>query len=174
MLPKDKPRYVMGVGYPEDLLVSVALGADMFDCVWPTRTARFGNAITPNGVLNLRHSSYARDYGPIDATCTCPCCSPEGIDGGLGVTRSYIYHTANKETVGAHLLSMHNVHFLLNLMAQARTAIIEDRYPIFLRNWLGTYFDIDRKGAQAWPSWVLDALKLVHLDLMAMDGLRPT
>ena len=159
----------MGVGYPEDLLVSVALGADMFDCVWPTRTARFGNAITPRGVLNLRHSSYARDHAPIDSTCRCPCCLPESEEGGLGLTRSFIHHTANKETVGAHLLSMHNVHFLLNLMTLARTAIIENRYPSFLRDWLGHYFGIDIHGPTAWPSWVLDALKIVNLDLAAMN-----
>ncbi|CAF9913934.1 MAG: hypothetical protein HETSPECPRED_001699 [Heterodermia speciosa] len=124
-LPENKPRYVMGVGYPEDLIVSVALGVDMFDCVWPTRTARFGNAITPHGVLNLRHSSYATDFSPISATCGCICCRP----GGLGITRAYIYHVAAKETVGAHLLTMHNVHYLLALMGRVREAIVEDRFP---------------------------------------------
>ena len=120
-LPQNKPRYVMGVGYPHDLLVSVALGADMFDCVWPTRTAvrifsfsprprtpnhnlsqRFGNAIVSTGTLNLRHSSFANDFATIEAGCTCPCCRPEE-DGGLGVTRAYIHHVASKETAGAHL-----------------------------------------------------------------------
>ncbi|KAF3206517.1 hypothetical protein TWF191_001411 [Orbilia oligospora] len=71
MLPDMKPRYVMGVGYPEDLVVSVALGADMFDCVWPTRTARFGNAVTSRGTLNLRHASYAADFSPVDEDCDC-------------------------------------------------------------------------------------------------------
>ncbi|KAI4211795.1 MAG: hypothetical protein LQ351_005436 [Letrouitia transgressa] len=66
-LPNNRPRYVMGVGYPEDLVVSVALGADMFDCVWPTRTARFGNAITSTGTLNLRHASFAYDFEPVEA-----------------------------------------------------------------------------------------------------------
>lgn len=122
----------MGVGYPEDLVVSVALGADMFDCVWPSRTAvsdailvfiaspfcytpslyiphptnhasqRFGNAITSTGVLNLKHSTYRVDFRPISADCTCPCCLPTS-SGGLGITRAYIYHVAAKETVGAHL-----------------------------------------------------------------------
>ena len=131
-LPQNKPRYVMGVGYPEDLLVSIALGADMFDCVWPTRTAvrisffppqtpilpilkpnkltrkppplhqRFGNAIVPTGTLNLRHASFATDFATIQADCTCPCCRSEE-DGGLGITRAYIHHVASKETVGAHL-----------------------------------------------------------------------
>ena len=92
----------MGVGYPEDLVVSVALGADMFDCVWPTRTARFGNAITSKGVLNLRQSSYSNDFRPIEENCSCTCCRPEE-DGGLGITRAFVYHTAAKETSGAHL-----------------------------------------------------------------------
>ncbi|KFZ12451.1 hypothetical protein V502_07072 [Pseudogymnoascus sp. VKM F-4520 (FW-2644)] len=75
-LPENKPRYVMGIGYPEDLVVSVALGADMFDCVWPTRTARFGNAVTGKGVLNLRHARYADDLGPIEEGCG------SGVDEG--------------------------------------------------------------------------------------------
>ncbi|KAL9128206.1 MAG: hypothetical protein Q9217_003079 [Psora testacea] len=166
-LPPYKPRYVMGVGYPEDLLVSVALGADMFDCVWPTRTARFGNAITPTGTLNLRHSSFARDYRPIDPSCECPCCLPEAEDGGLGVTRAYIYHVANKETVGAHLLTMHNVHFLLNLMGNVREAILRDMYPHFLREWLGRYYGVDEGGREKWPAWVVEALRGVSVDLLA-------
>lgn len=112
----------MGVGYPEDLVVCVALGADMFDCVWPTRTAvrldavtallvggyakfymqRFGNAITSTGTLNLRQSAYAEDFTPIEDGCLCTCCKPLE-DGGLGITRAYIYHVAAKETAGAHL-----------------------------------------------------------------------
>lgn len=92
----------MGVGYPEDLVVSIALGADMFDCVWPSRTARFGNGITPTGSVNLRHGSYSTDFSPISPTCDCVCCRSEE-DGGLGITRAYIHHVAAKETVGAHL-----------------------------------------------------------------------
>ncbi|KAI1938924.1 hypothetical protein LOZ66_003000 [Ophidiomyces ophidiicola] len=102
LLPQNKPRYVMGVGYPEDLIVAVALGADMFDCVWPTRTARFGNAVTPNGTLNLRHASFANDSKPIDENCLCTSCRPKS-KGGLGISRAYIHHLASKETVGAHL-----------------------------------------------------------------------
>ena len=157
----------MGIGYPEDLLVSIALGADMFDCVWPTRTARFGNAITPTGVLNLRHSTFARDYQPIDSTCMCPCCLPGKNEGGLEISRAFIYHTANKETVGAHLLTMHNVHFLLNLMTLARNAIIEGRYPSFVREWLGKYFGVDAHGPSRWPGWLIEALRTVGVDLLA-------
>ncbi len=122
LLPELKPRYVMGIGYPEDLVVSVALGADMFDCVWPTRTARFGNAITKNGVLNLRHARYANDFGPVEEGCGCMCCQKE--EGGLGVTRAFVHHIAAKETVGAHLLTMHNVWYQLALMRRVRQSII--------------------------------------------------
>ena len=97
LLPDGKPRYVMGVGFPDDLVVSVALGADMFDCVWPTRTARFGNAVTSRGLLNLRQQVFAEDFGPVEEGCGCVCCRPVG-EAGLGITRAFIYHTAAKET----------------------------------------------------------------------------
>ncbi|KAI9710280.1 MAG: hypothetical protein M1820_002774 [Bogoriella megaspora] len=162
LLPEKKPRYVMGVGYPEDLVVSVALGADMFDCVWPTRTARFGNAITSSGTLNLRHKTYATDFGPIDPECDCTCCRTEG-DGGLGITRAYIYHVAAKETAGAHLLTMHNVHFLLHLMGQVREAIIQDQYPAFLKAYFAKLYSGEK---EKYPGWAVDALKGVGVDLL--------
>ena len=159
MLPERKPRYVMGIGYPEDIVVAVALGADMFDCVWPTRTARFGNAITSRGVLNLKHASFAEDFAAVEEDCTCKCCRP-AEEGGLGITRAFVYHLAAKETVGAHLLTMHNVHHMLALMEAARAAIIEDRYPTFVRDFFGKYFN----GKPA-PQWAVDALKGVGIDL---------
>lgn len=159
LLPEKKPRYVMGVGYPEDILVSVALGADMFDCVWPTRTARFGNAITSTGTLNLRHARYASDFRPVEEGCQCTCCREDG----LGITRAYIHHVAAKETTGAHLLTMHNVHFLLNLMRMAREAIVEGRYPEFLKAYFATLYEGDK---EKYPSWAVDALKGVGVDLM--------
>ncbi|KAL2005889.1 hypothetical protein VTN00DRAFT_10382 [Thermoascus crustaceus] len=162
LLPEKKPRYVMGVGYPEDLLVSVALGADMFDCVWPTRTARFGNAVTSYGTLNLRHSSYAYDFSPIEEGCTCACCRSTD-QGGLGITKAYIYHLAAKETVGAHLLTIHNVHYLLSLMGSARQAIIEDRYPAFLRDFFWKLYPDKSKI----PEWAIGALRSVGVDLLA-------
>lgn len=158
LLPERKPRYVMGVGYPEDILVSVALGADMFDCVWPTRTARFGNAITATGTINLRHASYGDDFGPVEEGCRCATCRP-----GTGVTRAYIHHLAAKETVGAHLLSVHNVHYLLELMRRVREAIAEGRYPEFLKAYFRGMYDCDRGK---YPSWAVDALRGVGVDLM--------
>ncbi|KAL8927476.1 MAG: hypothetical protein Q9208_002281 [Pyrenodesmia sp. 3 TL-2023] len=168
-LPQNKPRYVMGVGYPEDLVVSVALGADMFDCVWPTRTARFGNAITSAGNLNLRHATFASDFRPIEATCTCTCCRPDTPSdnggGGLGIIRAYIHHVAAKETVGAHLLTMHNVHHLLSLMRRIRAAIVEDRYPAFLRDFFALRYGNDMQKV---PGWAVGALRGVGVDLLAV------
>jgi queuine tRNA-ribosyltransferase len=162
LLPERKPRYVMGVGYPEDILVSVALGADMFDCVWPTRTARFGNAITAKGVFNLRHASYASDFGPVEEGCECTCCRPQS-EGGLGITRAYIHHVAAKETAGAHLLSIHNVHYLLDLMRRAREAIVDERYPEFVKDYFRTLYNCD---TEKYPSWAVDALRGAGIDLL--------
>ncbi|KAK4693910.1 hypothetical protein P7C71_g3575, partial [Lecanoromycetidae sp. Uapishka_2] len=161
-LPQNKPRYVMGVGYPEDLVVSVALGADMFDCVWPTRTARFGNAITSTGTLNLRHATFASDFNVIEEGCSCSCCRPED-QGGLGITRAYIYHVASKETAGAHLLTIHNVHHLLSLMSRVRAAIVEDRYPDFLHSYFGKLYGGDTAKI---PTWASTALREVGVELI--------
>lgn len=161
LLPEHKPRYVMGIGYPADLMVSVALGADMFDCVWPTRTARFGNAIVPSGVLNLKHARFACDFTPVQEGCGCPACMPRE-KGGQGVSRAFIHHLAGKETAGAHLLSMHNIWYLLNLMRTAREAILEDRFPAFLRDFFERLYTDNGKGVER---WAVDALKEVGVDL---------
>lgn len=163
LLPEKKPRYVMGVGYPEDLVVSVALGADMFDCVWPTRTARFGNAITSAGVLNLRNAAYSQDFGPIEQACQCTCCRSTA-DGGLGITRAYIYHVTAKETAGAHLLTMHNVHYQLTLMQRIRSAILEDRYPEFVKDFFAKLHNGNKDN---YPDWAVGALKGVGVDLLS-------
>ncbi|MCJ1253715.1 hypothetical protein MMC24_001527 [Lignoscripta atroalba] len=165
LLPEGKPRYVMGVGYPEDLVVSVALGADMFDCVWPTRTARFGNAITSAGTLNLRNSVYSEDFVPIELGCGCVCCRSTD-EGGLGITRAYIYHVAAKETAGAHLLTMHNVHYLLNLMNDVKTAIIEDKYPEFIQAYFNRLYGGDTSKI---PQWALTALRGVGVNLVVVQ-----
>lgn len=151
----------MGIGYPEDIVVAVALGADMFDCVWPTRTARFGNAITPHGVLNLKNARYAADYAPMEHGCTCTACRPRE-EGGLGITRAAIYHLAAKETVGAHLVTMHNVHHMLDLMRRIREAIAQGRYPEFAKEFFGKYFPRE-KGP---PDWAVEALRSVGIDLL--------
>jgi queuine tRNA-ribosyltransferase catalytic subunit len=160
MLPNLKPRYVMGIGYPEDLVVSVALGADMFDCVWPTRTARFGNAITRNGVINIRNAKYAEDFGPIEDGCGCMCCRAD--ESGMQISRAFVHHNASKETVAAHLLTIHNVWYQLNLMGRVREAIIQDRFPTFIREFFADLFVEKTK----YPEWAVDALRQVGVDLI--------
>lgn len=113
-------------------------------------------------MLNLKHAGYAHDFGPIDEGCQCTCCRAPA-DGGLGITRAYIYHLAAKETAGAHLLSMHNVHYLLNLMRSIRNAIIEDRFPSFLKQYFRRLYAGDKSK---YPAWAVEALKGVGVDLL--------
>ncbi|KAM4058993.1 queuine tRNA-ribosyltransferase domain-containing protein [Hirsutella rhossiliensis] len=161
LLPELKPRYVMGIGYPEDLVVSVALGADMFDCVWPTRTARFGNAVTKHGVLNLRGARFANDFGPIESGCGCASCRTG--DGGMGITRAFVHHNASKETIAAHVLTIHNVWYQLNLMKEIRESVIEDRFPDYIRH----FFASLHANKTDYPEWAVEALRGVGVDLMS-------
>lgn len=129
-MPKRKPRYLMGVGNPTTLVRGVACGIDMFDCVLPTRTARMGTAFSHEGRTNLKNARFARDAGPLDPACPCPVCTG-------GYTRAYLHHLVRqKEMLGGILLSMHNICFLLDLMARARQAIIEHRYAEFVSAWM--------------------------------------
>lgn len=151
--------------YPEDLVVSVALGADKFDCVYPSRTARFGNALTKIGVLKMKNSEHANDFSVLEEGCGCVCCRPRGDGGkneGLGVTRAFIHHNVGKETVAAHLLTTHNVWYMLNLMREIREAIIADQYPAFIRRFFAALYP-DKSDT---PEWAIGALKEVGLDLM--------
>nr|XP_045618263.1 queuine tRNA-ribosyltransferase catalytic subunit 1-like isoform X2 [Procambarus clarkii]XP_045618264.1 queuine tRNA-ribosyltransferase catalytic subunit 1-like isoform X2 [Procambarus clarkii]XP_045618265.1 queuine tRNA-ribosyltransferase catalytic subunit 1-like isoform X2 [Procambarus clarkii] len=102
-LPKNKPRYCMGVGFAVDLVVCCALGVDMFDCVFPTRTARFGCALVNNGQINLKSREFVSDFGPIDENCDCTTCK--------NYTRAYLHTIVTKETVACHLLSLHNIAY---------------------------------------------------------------
>src|SRR5437762_10059094 len=101
----------------------------------------------------MSNASYAADFGPVDPGCQCTICRPRE-NGGLGITRAYIHHLAGKETVGAHLLTMHNVHYLLNLMKLAREAILEDRYPEFVKDFFAKLYP--NRGD--YPRWATDAL----------------
>jgi queuine tRNA-ribosyltransferase len=115
-LPADKPRYFMGIGDPEGVIEVIARGVDMFDCVLPTRTARTGSALTWTGRLNLRNARFTRDARPLDEGCECPACTK--------FTRAYIRHLVNQqEILGLRLLSLHNLRFLIDLVAAARHAI---------------------------------------------------
>lgn len=127
-LPAAKPRYLMGVGNPTTILEAIALGVDMFDCVLPTRTARMGTAFSSAGRMNLRNAQYSADFGPLDPACSCPTCT--------GYSRAYLRHlVTQKEMLGGILLSIHNLHFLLDLVRRARAAITEGRYGEFLSEW---------------------------------------
>ena len=131
-MPKDKPRYLMGVGNPTTLVRGVASGIDMYDCVLPTRTARMGSAFSHEGRVNLRNARHAHDAGPLDPLCTCPVCTG-------GYTRAYLHHLVRqKEMAASILLSMHNIYFLLDLIRQAREAIVAGRYAAFLDEWMGS------------------------------------
>ena len=131
-LPKNMPRYLMGVGSPDCLLEGYARGIDMMDCVLPTRIARNGTAFTKYGKMVIRNAVYKEDFKPIEEDCDCYTCKH--------FTRAYIRHLLNAgEMLGAELLSIHNLHFLINLTHQIREAIKEDRLLDFKENYLKTY-----------------------------------
>jgi len=120
-LPPDRPRYLMGVGTPADLVKAVARGMDMFDCVMPTRHARNGQLFTSQGPLNIRNSAFRADTGPIDPSCACYACR--------NYSRSYLRHLQQcNEILGARLATIHNLHYYLDLMARMRAAIEAGRF----------------------------------------------
>jgi len=132
LLPENKPRYAMGIGYPFDLVEAVGRGVDMFDCVIPTRYGRNGTAFTSSGKIIIRNAPYAEDFRPLDAKCGCYACK--------NFSRAYLRHLFNaKEMLGLILLSLHNVYFFLDLMRQLRAAIKEDRFSQFKQVFLINY-----------------------------------
>ncbi|HXQ36027.1 MAG TPA: tRNA guanosine(34) transglycosylase Tgt, partial [Anaerolineales bacterium] len=133
LLPEDKPRYLMGVGTPEDLINGVARGIDIFDCVLPTRLARHNSAFSPEGRLNLMNATFARGERSIDETCDCYTCKT--------FTRAYIRHLiVAKELLAGTLLSIHNLRALIRLMEQIRVYIVdgsfESKAPELLGQWV--------------------------------------
>ncbi len=131
-LPPEMPRYLMGVGFPEDLLASVARGQDLFDCVAPTRNGRNGSAYTPDGPMNIRNAAYRGDGRPLDETCDCETCRT--------YSRGYLRHLfAAEELLGLRLLSLHNVRFLIRLAAEARRQIMAGTFAGWHREWLDRY-----------------------------------
>ncbi len=132
-LPPNKPRYLMGVGTPEDLVHGVAHGVDMFDCVMPTRNARNGHLFTRFGDVKIRNARHKSDPAPVDPTCTCPCCRQ--------FSRAYLHHLDRcSEMLGPMLASVHNLHYYLNLMREVREAIEQQRFAAFV-----TQFGFDRR-----------------------------
>ena len=131
LLPADKPRYLMGVGTPIDLVTCTLAGIDMFDCVLPTRTARNGLLYTSQGKVVIRNAQYARDRGPADPNCSCYTCR--------NFTRAYLRHLfAAKEILAMRLNSIHNVHFFVTLMAEVRRALDEGRFSAFAKEFLAS------------------------------------
>ena len=132
LLPADKPRYLMGVGFPEDLLRCVARGVDMFDCVMPTRNARKGTLFTRAGRLVVKNAAYADDQAPPDDACACPTCRRH--------SRAYLRHLIQVgEPTGMTLATLHNLYFYLDLMRGAREAILAGNYAAYLRDFFDGY-----------------------------------
>jgi queuine tRNA-ribosyltransferase len=131
-LPRDRPRYLMGVGFPEDLVEGVKRGVDLVDCVAPTRMGRNGAAFTNDGRLNIKRAEFRTDPRPLDASCDCSACRR--------FSRGYIRHLfVSDEILGHRLLSLHNVHFLVRLMRDARDAIRAGTFDAWSRDWLARY-----------------------------------
>lgn len=131
-LPQNKARYLMGVGTPDCLVEGVMRGIDMFDCVYPTRVARNGTAMTWNGRLVIKNAQYEHDFHPIDEHCNCYTCR--------NYSRAYIRHLVRvNEIFGLRLLTIHNLHFLIDFMRQMRQSIMEDRFPEFYRKFTANF-----------------------------------
>jgi queuine tRNA-ribosyltransferase len=131
-MPADKPRYLMGVGAPEDIVEAVARGVDLFDCVLPTRIARNGQLLTPDGRMNMRNAQFAEDPRPVQEACTCYTCRT--------FSRAYLRHLYKAGEISAlRLGTIHNVHFMLDLMRQIRSAIDEGRFDAFRAHFLERY-----------------------------------
>ena len=131
-LPQDRPRYLMGVGTPDDMIEAVARGIDMFDCVLPTRSGRNGQAFTCNGPVNIRNAKHAEDQGPLDERCDCPVCTTW--------SRAYLHHLVRSgEILGAMLMTQHNLHFYQALMQGMRTAIAAGSFAAFQQDFAARY-----------------------------------
>ena len=133
ILPPLKPRYMMGVGLPEDIIEAIDAGTDMFDCVAPTRYGRNGTAFTWSGKMTVRNALYTRDFGPLDQDCDCYTCK--------NFTRAYLRHLFNTEEIlGLRLVSLHNIYFYQEITRRARKAIAADDFPAFKKDFLDKYF----------------------------------
>ncbi len=130
--PADRPRYLMGVGKPDDIVEAVRRGIDMFDCVLPTRSGRTGQAFTVDGPINIRNARFAEDKGPLDPDCSCPTCS--------SYSRAYVHHLVRSgEILGAMLMTEHNLSFYQRLMQGMRDAIGEGRFEAHAKSFLDRY-----------------------------------
>lgn len=142
ILPQDKPRYLMGVGSPEDLFEAVARGVDQFDCVLPTRIARNGAVFTGSGRLNLRNAQFAQDKNPIEAGCQCYTCRT--------FSRAYLRHLIiAKEILGLRLTTLHNLHFMLETMRRIRQAILDGSFVQYKNDFLAAYQPVPAANRQS-------------------------
>jgi tRNA-guanine transglycosylase len=156
-LPAHKPRYLMGVGYPLDLVLCTALGIDMYDCVYPTRTARFGTAMAdiPGGLLKLKAAGMSSDGRPIDATCPCFVCRD--------YTRGQLHVLLKADTLGPQLVSYHNLAYMMRLVRRMRAAVIDGTYPAFTAAFVGSMFPTGEV-----PQWVVEAAGAAGIDLSSV------
>ena len=137
ILPQDKPRYLMGVGTPENILEAISLGVDMFDCVLPTRLARNGAAMTSQGRVSIKNAKYERDFTPLDPECDCYTCR--------NYSRAYLRHLyKSNEILSSMLLSEHNLRFLVRTMQNIRQALEEDRFTEYKREFYSKYDDYEQ------------------------------
>lgn len=163
-LPDDRPRYLMGVGYPLDLVVCTALGVDMYDCVYPTRTARFGVALVDEGQMKLKRHEFApgnpvgNSNLPIDAECPCEACS-------RGVTRGRLHALLKANNpIAVQLLTQHNVTYMMGLVTRMRKSILRNEFPLFVRTFMKKHFSGEGNDGQV-PEWVKDALNASGISL---------
>ncbi len=154
-LPFNKPRYVMGIGYPIDIVICTAFGGDMYDCVFPSRTARFGNALVPEGTLRLKQAQYKTDERKVQDDCNCVCC--------LNYTRKDLNKIAGKETEASIVLTYHNLRYLMRLCKQMREAIEKKTFKAFCVEFTKKLYSLEKDGVV--PKWVVDAFAKVDIDV---------
>ena len=154
-LPYNKPRYVMGIGYPIDIVICTAFGGDMYDCVFPSRTARFGNALVPEGTLRLKQAQYKTDERKVQDDCDCLCCSH--------YTRKDLNKIAGKETEASIVLTYHNLRYLMRLCKQMREAIEKKAFKEFCIQFTKKLYSLEKDGI---PKWVSDAFAKVDIDVL--------
>jgi queuine tRNA-ribosyltransferase len=158
-LPDDRPRYLMGVGYPLDLVVCTALGVDQYDCVYPTRTARFGVALLDEGPLKLKQFECAHDTAAIDPNCSCQACSRK-------LSRGRLHHLLkSNNTLAIQLLTQHNVTYMMGLGTRMRQAILDQTFPQFCREFLKKHF-----SSRSIPQWVQDAMEAAGISLLELEA----
>jgi queuine tRNA-ribosyltransferase catalytic subunit len=166
-LPEDKPRYLMGVGYPLDIVVCTALGVDMYDCVYPSRTARFGTALVHSGLLKLKNASMVDDNSPIDDTCPCFVCKT--------YSRSYLnlLMKSTSSAVGPQLITYHNLAYMMRLVREMRQAIVEQRYSHYVRGYIHNLYRINHETidvAKKIPTWVIEACAAAKIDVLSLPA----